>query len=191
MSRLQEDVFQQTKNLVGKVNLFRIILYTLISAVIIIAVLYLFDYFTIEVVFIILIMSLLYSFLRDFSITKYSAKQMQVLYNYSLEKHGDIDLYIPVFKKSRQGYLLKRSALIIKDGELFLEAFKQKRSKKQQQVSISVKYGEKFVIDFQKVDKNGKTITFDSTFATQYYRFSIVNNKEALNLIEKAKKGGL
>ena len=191
MTKLQEEIFAQTKKLVGQVNLIRIFFYTLISTLIIIIVLSIFGILTIELVFIIIGISMLYSYLRDYSITKYSAKQMEKYYNYSLEKYDDIDLYIPLLEKSYQGYFLKRSALIIQDDILYLEAFRQKRSSKQKQVSISVKYGTKFIIDMQKIDKNNKSVTFDSTFSTEYYRFSIVYNKEALELIEKAKKGGL
>ncbi|MFW5794688.1 MAG: hypothetical protein ACOCV1_04300 [Bacillota bacterium] len=191
MSRLQEEIFAQTKSLIGQINLIRIFFYTLISALMIIIVLSIFGILTVQLALIIVGISMLYSFLRDYSITKYSAKQMEKYYNYALEKYDDIDLYIPLLEKTYQGYFLKRSALIIENKQLYLEAFRQKRSSNQKQVSITVKYGTKFIIDMQKVDKNNKSVTFDSTFSTEYYRFSIVYNEKALELINEAKRGGM
>ena len=134
--------------------------------------------------------SMLYSYLRDFSITRYSAKQLDKFYDYAEEKFDDLDLYIPLLEKTYQGYFLKRAALIINDGSLIIEAFRQKRKKDQDQISISVKHGEKFVIDYMNVDKNNKSITIDSTFSGQYYRFSVINHPKLLDKINEAKRGG-
>jgi hypothetical protein len=128
--------------------------------------------------------------IRDVSITKYSAKQLDKYYDYADDKFDQMTLYIPLLEKTYQGYFLKRAALIINDEKLYLEAFRQKRKQNQDQISISVPYGDKFIIDYQEVDKNMKSISIDSTFSGQYYRFSIVNHKQILDQINQAKKGG-
>lgn len=190
MNKLQDEVFVQTKSLTGTVNPLRIFLYTLISSIMLVVVLALFNMLTLPMVFVIVAISFLYSVLRDYSISKYSNKQMLKYYDYTVEKHDNLELYIPLLEKTFQGYFLKRAALIIEDGQLYIEAFRQRKNDKQDQLSIPVKYGDKFVIDRQSVDKNHKSITLDSTFAGQYYRFTIVNNKTAIDLIEKSKRGG-
>ncbi|MFP4478160.1 MAG: hypothetical protein ACLFPM_01850 [Candidatus Izemoplasmatales bacterium] len=190
MSKLQNEIFVQTKSLTGTVNPLRIFLYTLISSIMLVVVLALFNMITWPMTFVIIAISFLYSILRDYSITKYSNKQMIKYYNYTLDKHDDLELYVPLLEKTFQGYFLKRAALVIENGQLYIEAFRQRKNDKQDQLSIPVKYGDKFVIDRQSVDKNHKSITLDSTFAGQYYRFTIVNNKEAIALIEKSKRGG-
>ncbi len=190
MSKLQNEIFVQTKSLTGTVNPLRIFLYTLISSIMLVVVLALFNMITWPMTFVIIAISFLYSILRDYSITKYSNKQMIKYYNYTLDKHDDLELYVPLLEKTFQEYFLKRAALVIENGQLYIEAFRQRKNDKQDQLSIPVKYGDKFVIDRQSVDKNHKSITLDSTFAGQYYRFTIVNNKEAIALIEKSKRGG-
>ncbi|QWC00661.1 hypothetical protein KHQ88_03575 [Mycoplasmatota bacterium] len=190
MNRLQDEIFIQTKSLTGTVNFLRIFLYTLISSIMLFVVLALFSMLTLPMALIVVAISLVYSFLRDYSISKYSNKQMIKYFEYSLEKHDDIEIYVPLLERTFQGYFMKRAALIIRSGQLYIEAFRQKKNDKQDQLSIPVKYGEKFVIDRLTVDKNHKSVTIDSTFAGQYYRFSIVNNQTALDLIEKAKRGG-
>lgn len=190
MNRLQTEIFNQTKSLIGTVNLIRIFFYTLVSAAMLLIVLGLFNMLSLEMAILTFGISLLYSFLRDLSITRYSAGQLNKYYDYADDKFKNMTLYIPLLEKTYQGYFLKRAALIIDDGRLYLEAFRQKRSQKQDQISISVLYGEKFIIDYQQVDKNMKSITIDSTFSGQYYRFSIVNQQGILDVINQAKKGG-
>ncbi|MDA3932511.1 MAG: hypothetical protein PF513_07225 [Tenericutes bacterium] len=190
MNKLQDEIFIQTKGLTGTVNALRIFLYTLVSSIMLVVVLALFSMLTLPMTLVIIAISFLYSILRDFSITKYSNKQMQKYYDYAVENHDNLELYMPLLEKTFQGYFLKRAALIIENGQLYIEAFRQRKNDKQDQLSIPVKYGEKFVIDRQSVDKNQKSLTLDSTFAGQYYRFSITNNQTAINLIEKTKNGG-
>jgi|GEM_PF-3575581 len=190
MDRIQEEVFYQTKRLAGTINLIRIFFYTVISATMLILVLTIFNMISLEMALIAFAISLLYSFLRDYSITKYSNKQLDKYYEYAEKKHDDLQLFVPLMEKTYQGYFLKRAALIIDGKQLYLEAFRQKKNQKQDQISIPVKYGEKFIIDHESVDKHSRSITMDSTFSGQYYRFTIVNHQEMLNQINQAKRGG-
>lgn len=190
MDRLQEEIFFQSKQLTGTINLIRIFFYTIVSAGMLIIVLAIFSMLTLPMAFIAIGISLVYSYARDFSITKYSNKQMVKYYDYVKTQHDNLSMYVPLLEKTYQGYFLKRAALLIDDGYLYLEAFRQRKKNEQDQVSIPVKYGDKFIIDRVTQDKNGKSVTIDSTFAGQYYRFSIANNKKALEKIEIAKKRG-
>ena len=190
MNKTQQEVFLQTKRLTGTINLIRIFFYTIISSSILILVLYMFNMLAWNMAFFVVALSMLYSFLRDYSISKYSNKQLDKYYDYAKGEHDNLTLYIPLLEKTYQGYFLKRAALIIDDNKLYMEAFRQKRKNSDDQISIPVKYGDRFVIDRQTVDKNNKSVTMDSTFSGQYYRFSIVNHPKALEMIEKSKRGG-
>jgi hypothetical protein len=190
MNRLQQEIFEQTKRLIGTINLIRIFFYTVISAAMLIIVLSIFNMLSLQMGLLTVGISMLYSLIRDVSITRYSAKQLDKYYDYADDKFDQMTLYIPLLEKTYQGYFLKRAALIINDDKLYLEAFRQKRKQNQDQISISVPYGDKFIIDYQEVDKNMKSISIDSTFSGQYYRFSIVNHKQILDQINRAKKGG-
>jgi ABC-type multidrug transport system fused ATPase/permease subunit len=190
MDKMQEEIFFQTKKLTGTINLIRIFFYTIISSLMLIIVLALFNMFSWQMALIVLAISAVYSFLRDYAITKYTSKQMIKYYEHTKNNHDDLSLYVPLLEKTYQGYFLKRAALIIDDNQLYIEAFRQKKNEKQEQISIPVKYGEKFVIDRQTNDKNKLSITMDSTFSGQYYRFSVVNHPEMINKINQAKRGG-
>ena len=190
MNRIQDDVFELTRKLIGAINIYRILLYTLISAAMLVLVLGIFGLLTLPMAILSFAISFIYSFLRDMTISKYSAKQMDKYYAYANEKFKQLELYIPLLEKTFQGYFLKRAALVIDNGALYLEAFRQKKNQKQQQISISVPYGKAFIIDYENTDKNMKSITMDSTFSGQYYRFSIVNHEDVLKYINQAKKGG-
>jgi glucan phosphoethanolaminetransferase (alkaline phosphatase superfamily) len=190
MQKLQEEIFFQTKKLTGTVNIVRIFFYTLVSSLILVFVLYMFNMLTLPLVGFIVLLSALYSFLRDYSISKYSNKQLDKFYAHAKAEHDDLNLYIPLLEKTYQGYFLKRAALIIDNNQLYMEAFRQKKKADHDQISIPVKYGDKFVIDRLTTDKNNKSVTIDSTFSGQYYRFSIINHPRALQKIEESKRGG-
>ena len=190
MNKLQEEIFLLTKKLTGQINIIRIFLYTLVTSTMLVVALSIFGLLTWQIALISVGISLLYSYVRDYFITKYSNKQMYKFYDHAKAEHDDLALYVPLLEKSFQGYFLKRAALLIDKNQLYLEAFRQRKNDKQDQISIPVKYGDRFVIDHEKVDKSMKTVTMDSTFSGQYYRFSIVNHQQALSQIQKAKKGG-
>lgn len=190
MNKLQEEIFLLTKKLTGQINIIRIFLYTLVTSTMLVVALSIFGLLTWQIALISVGISLLYSYVRDYFITKYSNKQMYKFYDHAKAEHDDLALYVPLLEKSFQGYFLKRAALLIDKNQLYLEAFRQRKNDKQDQISIPVKYGDRFVIDHEKVDKSMKTVTMDSTFSGQYYRFSIVNHQQALSQIQIAKKGG-
>jgi hypothetical protein len=132
---------------------------------------------------------LIYSFVRDFFIARYSLKTVDSYYNFLLEKEGDIDLYVPVLERNYQGYFLKKAAIFFKDDKLYFEAFKQTSTKKDKQESITVNYGKDFVITLSTLDKAGKVYLYQSLLMEMDYRFSIINIPEVIEKINKRIKG--
>ena len=114
MKQLQDKIFAETEKLVGTFSILRVLIYTLISAAIIIALLFAFsfpvDLYTGSFA---LLISFVYSFVRDFFLTKYSKKVMYGYYEYLKEKKPRIELYIPIFQRTRQGIFLKKAGLYL------------------------------------------------------------------------------
>lgn len=190
MERLQEEILAKTEKLVGRFNILRVLIYTAISAGLILIILWALS-FPIEwftILFVVGI-SLAYSFFRDFFITKYSRKMMYSYYEYLKRKKPKIELYIPLFQKTNSGILLKKSALFLDKGELYLEAFNQQRSKKEPDDSISVKCGKDFVIDKVDFDKEApKYVNYQARLMEGDVRFSVIYVKEIIDIIEKRKE---
>jgi len=192
MERLQEEVLAKTEKLVGRFNVLRVIIYTVVSAVLILLILWalgvaIFEDLTISLF--VFGISLAYSFFRDFFITRYSRKMMYSYYEYLKRKKPKIELYIPLFQKTRSGILLKKSALYIDKGELYLEAFNQQRSKKEPDDSISVKRGRDFVIDKVEIDKDApKYVNYQARLMEGDVNFSVIYIKKLIDIIEKRKE---
>lgn len=190
MNKLQEEVFAVSKKLISKFNAVRVLIYSLVSigAVILVLVIIQIPLDIYNISFIIAL-SLIYSFIRDYSIARYSIKQMDKFYQYLKQKQNNISLYIPILEKNYQGYFLKKAAIYFKDDELYLEAFKQRRSRKDNQDSITVKYGREFSLTLNQLDKQGKVMIFHGFLMDTDYSFSIVNIPEVIDRINKRVKG--
>ncbi len=188
MERLQEQIFSETEKLIGKLSLVRVLIYTLVSAIII-TLLFLAFSFPVDLptVLFAIALSFVYSFLRDFFMAKYSKKMMYTYYNYLKEKKPGIELYIPLFQRTKQGTLLKKASLYFDEGELYLEAFNQIKSKRPAE-SISVKKGRDFSLDHFNLDADSKIVNYQAKLMDGEINFSIVNITELINLIQNRKE---
>ena len=181
MEQLQQQVFEETEKLIGKFSFAKVVIYTLISAILIVGLMLLlgFQVDTFMISFA-LAASFIYSFFRDYFTTRYSKKMMYFFYDYMKQKKPRIDLYIPLLQKTRQGYFLKKASLYFDGGDLYLEAFNQVKSKAIQD-SISVKLGRDFGLDSFNVDGNPVTVTYEARLMDGEIKFSVVNNTELIN----------
>jgi len=188
MNQIQEQIFKDTEKLVGTFSLIKVVIYTLISSGIIILLLYVLsfpvDLYTISFV---LGISLVYSFVRDFFMTKYSKKIMYNYYNYLKEKKPRIGIYVPIFARTRQGFFLKKAAIYFDNDQLFMEAFNQQKSRNRPEASISIKLGKDFSLDRNFPEYKNKIVTFQGRLMETDYQFSMVNITEVISLIEKSK----
>lgn len=185
MKELQKQIFDETEKLVGKFSFIRAIVYTVISAGIILLILlalsYPIDVYSISFA---VGISFIYSVTRDIFLTKYSKKTMYAFYDFLLKKKPDITLYIPLFEKTRQGVMLKKASLYIDNNEVYMEAFNQHRKRNTPPESISIKRGRDFALDAFNHDESDKIITYQARLMQKELRFSLVNIKEVINLIE-------
>ncbi len=188
MSKLQEQIFEQTEKLVGRFNLMRVVTLALISALIIIIFLYAF-LGTVEWQYwlAVIVISFLYSIFRDYFVSKYSRKVMHTYHAYMMEKKPRIELYIPMFSKTSQGMILKKAALYYDNGELYMEAFNQYKTGNKPQESITIKAGKDFGLDVFQTDKQNRYVTYKARLMDTDYDFSIVNIKDLIDKIEKSK----
>ncbi|MBI9009796.1 MAG: hypothetical protein JEZ05_07180 [Tenericutes bacterium] len=188
MEKLQEQIFSLTEKIVGRFSFVRVVIYTLISAIIILLLLLAFsfpiDLFT---VLFAIALSFVYSALRDFFMARYSRKMMYTYYEYLKEKKPGIELYIPLFQKTKQGTLLKKASLYFDKGDLYLEAFNQVKSKRPEE-SISVKRGRDFSLDHFNLDGNPEIVNYQAKLMDGEINFSLVNITELVNLVENRKE---
>ncbi len=190
MNKLQTEIFTLTKKLVSSFNFVRVFIYSFVSIAAVILVLVIvgipLDIYNISFI---VVLSLIYSFVRDYTIARYSIKQMDKYYEYLIKKQDKVSIYMPILEKNYQGYFVKKAALYFKDDELYLEAFKQRRSKKDSPDSITVKYGKEFSITMNQVDKGNQVVIFHGFLMDTDYSFSIVNIPEVITQINKRVKG--
>ena len=188
MERLQEEIFNLTEKIVGRFSLAKVLIYTLVSAIIIVLLLLAFSFpvDTFTILFAIAL-SFVYSALRDFFMAKYSRKMMYTYYNFLKEKKPGIELYVPLFQKTKQGTLLKKASLYFDKGELYLEAFNQIKSKRPEE-SISVKKGRDFSLDHFNLDANTEIVNYQAKLMEGEINFSLVNIDELIKLIENRKE---
>jgi len=189
MSKLQEQIFEESKKLVKNFNIVRFLIYFAVSVSVMIIILLILGMLDLYSALFVIGFGLIYSFVRDYFIARYSLKTVDSYYNFLLEKEGDIDLYVPVLERNYQGYFLKKAAIFFKDDKLYFEAFKQTSTKKDKQESITVNYGKDFVITLSTLDKAGKVYLYQSLLMEMDYRFSIINIPEVIEKINKRIKG--
>jgi hypothetical protein len=189
MDKLQEQIFTESKNLIKRFNLMRFLLYFFVSVTVIIVILLILSMLDWYNTVFVLILSLLYSFIRDYMIARYSIKTLDRFYQYLIDKDPEVEIFIPVLERNYQGYFLKKTALYFKNDELYLEAFKQTSSKRDKQDSITVRYGKDFNITGSQIDKAGKVYLFESFLMDTNYKFSLANVPEIIQKIDQRVKG--
>jgi len=189
MDRLQEQLINESKKLIRQFNLTRFLLYFLVSVTVIIIILLVLSMLDWYNTIFVIILSLLYSFIRDFMIARYSINTLDRFYKFLLDKDPEVELFIPVLERNYQGYFLKKTALYFKNDQLFLEAFKQTSSKRDKQESITVKYGKDFSITSSQLDPAGKVYLFESFLMDTNYKFSLPNIPEVIQKINLRVKG--
>ncbi len=190
MEKLQQEIFAKTEKLIAQFSILRVLfLATLSAGLILILLLALSFGIDIYTVLFVVGISLAYSFLRDFFMTRYTKKVMHTYHDYLKELKPRVQLYIPVFAKTGQGFILKKAALYIDNGSLFMEAYNQHKRGNKPDQSISIKAGGDFIIEAYYLKKDERFVTYRGSLMETPYEFSIVNVKELVDLVE-AKKGG-
>ena len=192
MRELQKILIDESKALIKKLNLFRIAIYMAVSIGAVFLVLVIvgipLDIYNISFV---IGLGVIYSFFRDLTIANYSNKQLDKFYDYLSNKEPEMEIYIPILEKNIQGYFLKKAALYFKNDELYLEAFRQEKSKSKNTESITVRYGKDFSITHNYPDKDGRVVMFESFLMETNYQFSLIKNDKIIEKINKRVKGEL
>lgn len=188
MKQLQDKVFAQTEKLIAQFSIWRVIFLFALSTGLLFVLLWAlgvtFDLLTISVV---VGLSLIYSFSRDVFMTKYTKKVMYSYYEYMIEKKPKIELYIPIFVKTGQGFILKKAALYIDKGKLYMEAYNQNKRGNKPSESITIDTGINFQIDAYYFKKDERFVTYKADLMATHYEFSVVNIQELIDLIEQKK----
>ncbi|MCK4552053.1 MAG: hypothetical protein KAU02_03975 [Tenericutes bacterium] len=188
MSDLQDRVLQYTKYLLYKFSFVYIIIYTLFTGILIVATAYLFNIeITIFVILISAAIALGWTVFKEYLNYQRTDRQIEKQHNYLINKNPNITLYIPVFRKLGMRLVLKNATLFFINDNIYMEAYKQLRLKKDILESVTIKLGRELLIGDSVESKNQKYITYEANLMYEDYSFSVINIKEVIDLIEKNK----
>lgn len=189
MDRLQKRILDETEKLIASFSWVRFAIFTGVSIAIILLVLWAlaFPMELFTVLFAVGI-SVVYNFFKEFFSSKYSRNVLYTYYNYLLQKRPGIELYVPLFQKNRQGIFLKRASLFFENGELYLEAFNQRKARRGPDDSISVKQGKDFSLGAFYLEQKGRIANYQARLIDADLKISLINIKEVIDLIEQRKE---
>lgn len=133
----------------------------------------------------VIILSFVYGFIKERMFHKRTKKMLQNQYEYLLSKYEQVQLCVPVLDKRGRRIILKPSSLVIKDGVLFLEAYKQAFNAGVPDESIRVDYGEDFFIT-EAIDTDlFPYTTYQASLVKTNYRFLTVKDEHVYSTLEK------
>ncbi len=140
----------------------------------------------------IMVLVIVYSFLKDFLMERQTQRVMKQQKTYLEQKYSQMKLYIPLLDRVGKTVLLKRAALFFTDQWLFLEAFNQRAFSATPKDSIKVPYGKGFTIQKIEIANDQKSIQFHATLMDQDYQFMTCYDTtllEKINQLIPIKKG--
>ncbi len=185
----QKRILDETEKLITRLDFKRMSVLAIISSISVLIVFRWIDYpLSWQFAILVLIFAYLYALIRDVIIVRKTKKTLKIYYDFSFEKHPNIQLFIPIFTKTNQIYTLKRASLFIENDILYLEAYKRASLSSRLDNSVVARYNKDFFIDKYSVNKSGKYIEFETRILYKKYFFSMINDEELLQIIEKYKE---
>ncbi|OQX93785.1 MAG: hypothetical protein B6I17_00935 [Tenericutes bacterium 4572_104] len=189
MKDIQKRILDETEKLITSLDFTRMSVLAIISSISVLIVFKWIDYpVTWQFAILVLIFAYLYALIRDVIIVRKTKKTLKIYYDFSFSKRSNIQLFIPIFSKSNQVYTLKRASLFIADDTLYLEAYKRSSLRSKLDNSVVARYNKDFFIDKYSVNKSGKYIEFETRILYKKYYFSMINDEELLEIIQKYKE---
>lgn len=140
----------------------------------------------------IMVLVIVYSFLKDFLMERQTQRIMKQQKAYLEQKYPQMKLYIPLLDRVGKTVLLKRAAIFLTEQWLFLEAFNQRAFSATPKDSIKVPYGKGFTIQKIEIANDQKLIQFHATLMDQDYQFITCYDAtllEKINQMIPIKKG--
>lgn len=169
------------------------LLFNFIAYYLIVGLIFLLVYgWNLELQLTIMVLVIVYSFLKDFLMERQTQRIMKQQKAYLEAKYPQMQLYLPLLDRVGKTVLLKRAALFFTDQWLFLEAFNQKAFTATPKDSIKVPYGKGFTIQKMEIAENKKAIHYKATLMDQDYHFMTCYDPsllEKFNQIIPIKKG--
>ncbi|MDD3122309.1 MAG: hypothetical protein PHC62_02210 [Candidatus Izemoplasmatales bacterium] len=186
MSPFQRSLLIDSAKKVQTINVFRILLNVVIFDAFVVAVFLFaevpFNFLIGSVIFVI---SIGYTVLKEFMILNRVKKMTKFQYDFLLEKHPQMSIYIPLISHEGKKNHLKSSALYLENDNLFLEAFKHQMLSTKPSDSITVPYGTEFIItSMEPMDLNG-LIHYAGNLLEYDYEFYVLNEKTINDLMAK------
>lgn len=184
-----QKVYKKTEELIGRLDFIRMSVLAIISAVFVTLFFYIVS-FPITRGFILLIIgfSYLYAFVRDIIVTRHNKKVMSLHFDYTIKKRPNIDLYIPIFYRTNQVFTPRKASLFIAKDVIYLEAYKRASLRTRFENSNVARCNRDFYIYDYTVSGSGKYVTYKARLANTAYNFSVINDKELIDIIERFKE---
>jgi len=189
MSEAKDRFFYKTQHLISRLNIFRMLVLAVISIGFVILFFSLFKY-PINLTFVLLVIaiSFIYAFVRDVIVTRHNVKVMNIHHDYTFERRPNIDLYIPIFYRTNQILTPKKASLFVAKDVLYLEAYKRVHFRNKLEKSNVARCNRDFHIYDYTVDRSDKFVNYKAQLAGTTYNFSVINDKELIQIIEKCKE---
>lgn len=177
MSVQQQSILRQSEKLASSFSIIKIVIFSVVYTGIITLVFWLLQ-IEIEILHIgaILFIMFIYFFVKDWIMLRQAQKTIQVLYDFSANKWPNQTLFVPVIGKNGWLYYLKRTALIIHQEQLFLDAYDIKSMRNGPMASVTLPFGKDFVVQDVISDSKKPYLRVKSKIKGQDYDFFVVKD---------------
>jgi len=185
MSDLQKQILSQTLQVIRPFRWKPFLLNGTVSATLVILLMWLLtQQFDWVIWTILILLTFVYLFFRDAFLQLNLRKVMERQYNYTLEKHHDITLYLPLFDNSRGTIIAKNAAIVFAKDACSLITFKQPTFSRTPIDSIRVPLGKDFQLSAMAVSPDKPMIFLDAFLMGTPFRFSIWKSPDIIAIIE-------
>ncbi len=186
---IQSCILKDTEKLISHLDFKRMSFLAILSSVFVLIIFKTLSYpIKWQFVLLVIVFAYIYALIRDLIITHHAKKLLYIHYDYSIKKRPDIQLYIPIFNRTNQVFNLKNASLFISNNIIYLEAYKRATLSSRLEDSIVARCNRDFFIDGYNINKTEKYIDFHTRLLDRTYDFSLINNLELLEIINKYKE---
>ncbi len=189
MSKDQQLLLDQSAKEVHRHQLIQELFNALLYIIFVIIIFYFFNIsISFTNVLLISIISFTYAFGKEWFFNRRTKQMMKYQYEYIEKKYQEITLFIPMMDKIGRRFLLKPAAIIVKDNQLYLEAFKQSMTSLLPSESIVVNYSDEWFIENFDKDQAKPLFHYSGKLVDTYYKFTTIANpviEEVLNAFIK------
>jgi len=178
MSDLQKSLIDQSFKTLKVIEPKKIILSSVLYAVLGVAVAYFAskEWPSVDLIVLIFIIAFVYTIVRTLFLLQMTKRMIKTYYEYVLRLHPKADLFVPIMEKVGSNVIMKRAALFFAEDKLFMEAFKEQSLFTKPRESLTIEHGKDFFIKSMTVFEPKNVSLFQGTLANTDYNFALINH---------------